>query len=391
VDGPSSEAPEAIPFNRAHFAASDLELLLSAATRGHTSGNGPLTRASEALLEDLHTVDGRRPTVLLTTSCTHALEMAALLLELRPGDEVIVPSFTFVSGAAAFMLHGGTPVFVDVDPSTMNTSAELIAAAITPRTRAISVVNYAGIGADLDRVRDLATSHGLTLIEDNAHGLGGRWSGQTLGSFGALSTLSFHETKNVTCGEGGALVINDPELVRRAEILREKGTDRARFFRGQVDKYTWVDVGSSWVLSDLLAGLLLGQLRRFDEIQRGRHEIWQQYATRLVEWAGQEGVILPTVPLEASHTAHIFTLRFDDIEVRTMFIDHLARADIKAVFHYQPLHLSAVATRTGAHPSLPVTERLADTLVRLPLFVEMTSADVDRVIKEVQSFRAPTR
>lgn len=386
MDAHPATAASSIPFNRPSFTDEDLDLLRSAATRGHTSGNGPLTRSCEDLLAEIHTVDGVRPTALLTTSCTHALELAALLIGLRPDDEVIVPSFTFVSGAAAFLLHGGTPVFVDVDPTTMNTTADLVRAAITPRTRAISIVNYAGVGADLERLRELAAEHRLLLIEDNAHGLGGRWLDRPLGTFGALSTLSFHETKNVTCGEGGALIVNDPRLVRRAETLREKGTDRARFFRGEVDKYTWVDVGSSWVLSDLLAGLLLGQLRRIDRIQQRRHEIWDRYATGLADWAHDQGVRLPDVPAEADHAAHIFSLRFSDLATRTRFIEHLAATGIKAVFHYQPLHLSEVALRTAPRSSLPVTEHLADTLVRLPLFTSLTEEDIDRIIGEVRRF-----
>jgi len=258
-----------IPFNRATFDGKELAYLAQAVADGHVSGNGPFTRRAEAALEVGHGT-GR---TLLTTSCTHALEMAALLGRFAPGDEVIVPAYTFVSTASAFLLHGATPVFVDVRPDTLNLCPDLVEAAITERTRAICIVHYGGVGATPRRFREVADRHGLLLVEDNAHGLFGVEDGGVLGTFGHLSTLSFHETKNVTCGEGGALHGNDPVLVERAEILREKGTDRSRFLRGQVDKYTWVDVGSSWVLSDLLAGVLVGQLERFEDLQARRHAI----------------------------------------------------------------------------------------------------------------------
>jgi dTDP-4-amino-4,6-dideoxygalactose transaminase len=245
-----------IPFNRASFDGHELEYLAGAIQNGHVSGNGLYTKKAE---EELRHIHGHGRT-LLTTSCTHALEMAAILLQLKPGDEVIVPSFTFVSSAAAFLLHGGKPVFADVRADTLNLNFDAVEAAITSRTRAVCVVHYAGVGAEPDQFRQLADKHGLVLIEDNAHGLFGKFKGQSLGTFGQVSTLSFHETKNVTCGEGGAIHVNDLGYVERAEILREKGTNRSKFFRGQVDKYTWVDTGSSWVLSDLLAGVLLGQL-----------------------------------------------------------------------------------------------------------------------------------
>jgi dTDP-4-amino-4,6-dideoxygalactose transaminase len=313
--------------------------------------------------------------------------MAARLLEAEPGDEVIVPAYAFVSTAAAFVLAGLTPVFVDVDPVTLGLDAEAVKASITPRTRAVCAIHYAGVGAHPDDLTRLCEQHGLTLIEDNAHGLGGRWSGTALGTFGEVSTLSFHETKNITCGEGGALVINQPELLERAEILREKGTDRARFFRGQVDKYTWVDVGSSWVLSDLLAAILDGQLERFGEIQIKRHSVWSRYAADLSPWATEHGVRLPEIPSEAEHTAHLFHMRFSDLETRSKFIAHMAAAGVSAVFHYQPLHLSDVGRRYGGFEGQhPVTEDAGDTLVRLPLFEGLTSEDVDRVVEAATSF-----
>jgi dTDP-4-amino-4,6-dideoxygalactose transaminase len=372
-----------IPFNRACFDGKELTYLAQAVLNGHVSGNGPFTRRAESMLEQGHG-SGR---ALLTTSCTHALEMSARLLDLQPGDEVIVPAFTFVSTAAAYMLHGGTPVFCDVRPDTLNLDPDLVEAAVTPRTRAICVVHYAGVAATPDRFRDIADRHGLLLVEDNAHGLFGAYRGRTLGTFGQLSTLSFHETKNITCGEGGALHVNDLDLFERAEILREKGTDRSRFLRGQVDKYTWVDVGSSWVVSDLLAGVLVGQLERYREIQEHRRSIWDRYHAGLAAWAAAHDVRTPVVPDDCEHTAHMYHLRFHGVESRTRFIDHLRERGVAAVFHYQPLHLSTIGMRLGGAPGQhPVTEAAGDELVRLPLHVGLTDADVERVVESVTSF-----
>lgn len=373
-----------ISFNRATISDGDVQLLSAAVERGHTAGNGPATAEAEQRIATMH--DGA--TTLLTTSCTHALELSARLLDAEPGDEVIVPAYAFVSTAAAFVLAGLRPVLVDVDPDTLGLDPDAVEAAITPRTRAICTIHYAGVGSHPDRMARIAEADSLVLIEDNAHGLGGAWAGRRLGTFGAMSTLSFHETKNITCGEGGALVINDPALVERAEILREKGTDRARFFRGQVDKYTWVDVGSSWVMSDLLAAILVGQLERLDAIQARRHAIWSAYAEGLAGWATEHGVRLPQIPAEAEHTAHLFHLRFADLTTRTRFIAHMADAGISTVFHYQPLHLSDVGRRYGGREGQhPVTEDAGDTLVRLPLFESLTGEQVERVISRAVAFR----
>ena len=376
--------PDPIPFNRATVSDVDIRHLIAAVERGHTAGNGPATAEAEQRLTQLH--DGA-PT-FLTTSCTHALELSARLLDAEPDDEVIVPAYAFVSTAAAFVLAGLRPVFVDVDPDTLGLDPDAVEASISPRTRAVCTIHYAGIGSHPDRMARIAADHDLVLIEDNAHGLGGVWAGKTLGTFGALSTLSFHETKNITCGEGGALVVNDPALVERAEILREKGTDRARFFRGQVDKYTWVDVGSSWVMSDLLAAILVGQLERIGAIQARRRAIWSTYADRLAPWAVEQGVRLPAIPVEAEHTAHLFHLRLSDLATRTRFIAHMAEAGISTVFHYQPLHLSDVGRRYGGREGQhPVTEDAGDALVRLPLFESLTDEQVERVIARAVAFR----
>lgn len=373
-----------IPFNRATFDGKELANLAQAVANGHVSGNGAFTKRAEQMLTDIH----RSGHSLLTTSCTHSLELCARLLDLQPGDEVIVPAFTFVSTAAAFMLHGATPVFVDVRDDTLNIDPYLAEQAITSRTRAICIVHYAGVGATPDIFKELADRHGLMLIEDNAHGLFGHYEGVPLGTFGQLSTMSFHETKNVTCGEGGALHINDDSYLERAEILREKGTNRSRFLRGQVDKYTWVDVGSSWVMSDLLAGVLVGQLERRESIQSRRLEIWQTYDQRLASWADELKVKRPTVPSNCDHPGHMYHLRLSSLDERTRFIDHLKNKDVMAVFHYQPLHLSAVGKslggRSGQHP---VTENAADTLVRLPIHLDLSPSQLDRIISVVMEFQ----
>lgn len=372
-----------IPFNRADIGKNDIELLGESISAGHISGNGPFTKRAE---EQITKILGNDRT-LLTTSCTHALEMSALLLRLKPGDEVIVPAFTFVSTASAFMLYGAKPVFVDVRQDTLNIDVDQAEAAITPRTRAICVVHYGGVGCEMERLVKLAQDHNLILIEDNAHGLFAKYRGKYLGTFGALATQSFHETKNITCGEGGALVINDASLAERAEILREKGTDRTKFLRGQVDKYTWVDTGSSWVISDLLAAILFGQLCRADEIYTQRMKIWNRYHTELQTWASKHNVAMPTVPDGCEHTGHVYHLRFQRGDQRDKFIDHLKQLGIYAVFHYQPLHLSTVGRSLGGRDGqFPVTESAGDCLVRLPLFNALTDDEQTHIIESVKVF-----
>ena len=374
-----------IPFNRADVGKHDIELLTESIAAGHISGNGPFTKRAE---EQITKIIGSNRT-LLTTSCTHALEMSALLLRLKPGDEVIVPAYTFVSTASAFMLYGAKPVFVDVRQDTLNINLDQAEAAITSRTRAICVVHYGGVACEMERLVKLANDHDLMLIEDNAHGLFAKYRGKFLGTFGALATQSFHETKNITCGEGGALVVNDASLAERAEILREKGTDRTKFLRGQVDKYTWVDTGSSWVISDLLAAILFGQLSRADEIYKQRVDIWNRYHTELETWALNNYVALPTVPEGCEHTGHVYHLRFQHGDQRDKFIDHLKQLGIYAVFHYQPLHLSTVGrTLGGRDGQFPVTESAGDCLVRLPLFNALTNDEQTYVIESVTAFNS---
>ena len=373
----------AIPFNRANIDVSDRALLATAIENGHISGNGAFTKQAESSLQD--SLGASR--ALLTTSCTHALEMSALLTKVGPGDEVIVPSFTFVSSASAFLLFGATPVFVDVEQNSLNIDPTALEKAITPRTKAICVVHYGGIAADLDKILEIAKANNLAVIEDNAHGLFSTYKGKPLGSFGNLATQSFHETKNITCGEGGALLINDESLVERAEILREKGTDRTKFLRGQVDKYTWVDVGSSWVMSDMLAAILYGQLERAVAINAQRIAIYNRYDNELRQWAVKHGVITPFHPANTTHTAHVYHLRFKVGEMRDRFIAHLAEHQIGAVFHYQPLHLSKIGRQLGGSVGdCPVTEHAGDCLVRLPLFNTLSVDEQTRVIEAINSF-----
>ncbi|HUQ01877.1 MAG TPA: dTDP-4-amino-4,6-dideoxygalactose transaminase [Kofleriaceae bacterium] len=370
-----------IPFSRPHRTGREAALVGDAIGGDHWRGDGPYTTRASTLLSPL--VGGGK--VLLTTSCTHALEMSALLLAIGPGDEVIVPSFTFVSTASAFALRGARIVFADVDPRTLCLDAADVARKVTPHTRAVVGVHYAGVPADVDGLR--AAAPGAALVEDNAHSLFGAWHGRPLGSFGTMATQSFHDTKNVSCGEGGALVLNDRALEERAEIIREKGTNRARFFRGQVDKYTWVDLGSSYLPSEILAAVLVAQLEGAADSQRARHRVWSRYHAELAPWAARHGVQQPHVPEGADHAAHIYWMRVRDLDTRQALIAHLAAAGIQATFHYQPLHLSEVGRAAGGAPGdCPVSELVADTLVRLPLYTDLDDASVDRVIAAVRDF-----
>jgi dTDP-4-amino-4,6-dideoxygalactose transaminase len=342
-----------------------------------------MTQRCQELLGRRH---NGRP-VLLTTSCTHALELTALLLGVGAGDEVIVPSFTFVSTANAFALRGARPVFVDIRPDTLNLDEAQLEDLVTPRTRAIVAVHYGGVACEMDAVCRIAERHGLAVIEDNAHGLFGRYFGRDLGTFGCLATLSFHHTKNVTCGEGGALVVNDVALVERAEMIRDKGTDRARFYRGEVERYSWQVLGSSFVLSDVLAAVLLAQLEGGATIQAKRHAIWTRYRDGLTDWANGQGVQLPVVPLHCEHPAHLFHLVLPSAGDRARVIDHLASRDIEATWHYTALHSSAMGRRVGSTPlGCPVAEAVASRLVRLPFYTNLSEGDQDRVIEAVTEF-----
>lgn len=370
-----------IVFNRPTISSPEIANARYAIDSGCTAGNGPFGQLAEKALSDLH--DGSE--VLLTPSCSSALELAARLVRFDPGDEIIVPSYTFVTTVSAFVANGATPVFCDIDPVTLGMDPREAEKLITERTRAICIVHYAGVPANPESFAKLAQKHGLVLIEDNAHGLGGVSESKVLGTFGALSTLSFHETKNITCGEGGALVVNDSGLVERARILQEKGTNRSQFLNGQIDKYTWVDVGGSWVVSDILAAILVGQLERFEEIQRRRLEIWSEYAGRLGDWAFSQGIQLP--PKNLTHTAHMFYLIFPKESMRLQFTRHLSRAGVSAVFHYQPLHRSLAGGKFHrGDRSLPVTDSVAAGLLRLPLHLGLGDADLNRIAETCKAF-----
>ncbi len=372
-----------IPFNRPCFTGNELRYIAEAVERGHISGDGYFSKQCHAFLEDRVGVKK----ALLTTSCTHALEMSALLLDIQPGDEVICPDFTFVSTINAFVLRGARPVFVDVRPDTLNLDETLLEAAITPRTKAILVVHYGGVACEMDTIMEIANRHGIPVVEDNAHGLFAKYKGRNLGTFGVMATQSFHETKNFHCGEGGALLVNDPRYVERAEIIREKGTNRSRFFRGQVDKYTWVDIGSSYLPSDVLAAFLYAQLEARDDIQAKRQRIWERYNTELREWADAHDVCLPTVPAYCEQAYHVFYLLLPSLASRTALIEHLKGQGILSVFHYLPLHLSDMGQKFGGTAGdCPVTERVSDTLLRLPLYNDLTEADQMRVIEAIQTF-----
>ncbi|HEY3476471.1 MAG TPA: dTDP-4-amino-4,6-dideoxygalactose transaminase, partial [Anaerolineales bacterium] len=319
--------------------------------------------------------------------CTHALEMSAILLDIQPGDEVIIPDFTFVSTVNAFVLRGARPVFLDIRPDTLNLDESRLDAAITPKTKTIVPVHYAGVGCEMDAIADIASRHNIAVVEDNAHGLFGKYKGKYLGTFGSMASQSFHETKNFTSGEGGALLINDPELVERAEIIREKGTNRSRFFRGQVDKYTWVDIGSSYLPSDILAAFLFAQFEQCERIQRHRRQVWEFYHSGLKDWADRHGVQLPFVPEHCEQSYHMFYVLLPNLELRQKLIAYLRERGVYSVFHYLPLHLSDMGQSFGGKMGdCPVTERVSDQLVRLPFHNALTSAEQERVIDLLQAF-----
>jgi dTDP-4-amino-4,6-dideoxygalactose transaminase len=375
-----------IPFNRSATVGKELQYVAEAMMIGQIAGNHAFTRKCEDLLTKL----GGHRKALLTTSCTHALEMSALLLDLQPGDEVILPSFTFVSTANAYALRGAKPIFADSRADTVNLDETKLEALFTPRTKAVVVVHYAGVACEMDRIADLCKARGVALIEDNAHGLFGKYRGRPLGSIGDFATLSFHETKNITCGEGGALGVNAAKYLDRAEILREKGTNRSQFFRGMVDKYTWVDIGSSYVMSDLLAAFLYGQLEQWHRVQDARKQLWERYHLHLASWCREQGVRQPTVPAHCDQAYHMYYLVCPSLEFRTAFLEHLKKQGVLAVFHYQALHLSTMGRQFGGEPGqCPVSESLADTLVRLPFFNEMTREEQQRAVDAVTSFRGP--
>lgn len=372
-----------IPFNKPSLTGDELNYLTQAIEKYHISGDGIFTSKCHQWLEKHFKI----PKALLTTSCTHALEMTAFLLNVKPGDEVIIPSFTFVSTVNAYVNRGATPVFIDIRPDTLNLDEELLDRLISPRTKAILPVHYAGVGCEMDAILEIAEEHHIPVVEDNAHGLFGKYKGKYLGTFGCLATQSFHETKNITCGEGGALLINDPHFIERAEILREKGTNRSRFFRGQVDKYTWVDIGSSYLPSDMLAAFLYAQLESYETIQLKRQKIWEYYHANLKDWAEGNGVRLPYVPNYCQQPYHMYYILLPSLEIRQGLIEHLKAARILSVFHYLPLHLSDMGRKFGGKiGDCPVTENLSDRLLRLPFYNTLTINEQERVINTILEY-----
>ncbi len=372
-----------IPFNIPPFVPECETYLHEVVLKRKICGDGEFTRRVSACLEGMTGA----PKALLTTSCTSALEMAALLLNIQPGDEVIMPSFTFVSTANAFALRGATIVFVDIDPVTMNLDPECVRAAITPRTKAIVPVHYAGICCDMDALQTIATKHGLAMVEDAAQAVTSTYKGRQAGTLSDIGCFSFHETKNFSMGEGGAAILNHPEFIERAEILREKGTDRSRFFRGQVDKYTWVDIGSSFLPSELNAAYLLAQLERHQDITRARMARWNQYQEAFQPLAREGRIDVMQIPEGRTHNAHMYYLKARDLDERTALISLLKERDILAVFHYIPLHSAQAGLKYGRfHGEDRHTTRESERLVRLPLYLELTEGECAKVIDAVQAF-----
>ena len=385
--GPLAPAPARLPFNRPPVAGGELAAVRAALASDRLSGDGPFGRRCEAWFAAR--LGAAR--TYLTPSCTHSLEMAAMLLDLTPGDEVIMPSYTFVSTANAFVLHGARIVFVDVRPETMNLDERLVEAAITPRTRAIVPVHYGGVGCEMDAILDIARAHDLMVIEDAAQAVGATWKGRPLGAFGEIGAFSFHETKNLTSGgEGGLTILRDDRLAARAEVIREKGTDRSRFFRGEVDKYSWVGPGSSLLLNEISAACLWAQIEASDAILSARRAIVARYRRGLGDLAAAGRVAFQEAPDHAQANGHLFYIKLADLAERTAMIAHLKAAGIQAAFHYVPLHSSEAGRRFGRFAGEDrYTTRDSERLLRLPVFHGLTRADQDRVITSVQDFFAP--
>jgi len=375
--------PIKIDFNKPQLIGKEFDYITDAIDRSHISGDGFYTKQCQVLLEkELHASK-----VILTTSCTHALEMSAILSNIDTEDEVIIPSFTFVSTVNAFVLRGAKPVFVDIRADTLNIDENLLRDKINQRTKAIVPVHYAGVGCEMDSILATAREYDLTIIEDNAHGLFGKYKGKHLGTFGSMATQSFHETKNITCGEGGAIILNDTNLIERAEIIREKGTNRSKFFRGMIDKYTWVDIGSSYLPSDILAAFLYAQLESRELIQNKRRQIWEYYDQNLNQIAINKGIGLPHIPNHCQQAYHMYYLLLPDLETRQRLIAHLKESGIISVFHYLPLHLSDMGKKFGGKlGDCPITESISDRILRLPFYNTLSHEQQDHVINTISNF-----
>jgi len=372
-----------VKFNKPPFLGKELEYMAEAVNRDKLSGDGSFTSRCHSLLES--TTGAKK--ALLTTSCTHALEMAAILCDIQPGDEVIMPSFTFVSTANAFVLRGAKIVFVDIRPDTMNIDETLIEAAITDKTKVIVPVHYAGIACEMDVIMEIAERHNLLVVEDAAQGVGATYKGKPLGAIGDMGAFSFHETKNVSCGEGGALLINNDRFIERAEIIREKGTNRSRFFRGEVDKYTWCDIGSSYLPSELNAAYLLAQLESMEFINQNRLTTWNYYNDGFVDLIGKEKVSTVVIPPTCEHNAHMYWLKTKDLEERTSLIDFLRENGVYAVFHYIPLHSAEAGKKFGKfHGEDVYTTKESERLLRLPMYYGMDDFDKSKVVDVVRRY-----
>ena len=375
-----------VPFNRPFVVGNELHYIAQVVALGQMASDGQFTRRCSEFLEKRFAI----PRVLLTPSCTAALEMAAILCDIQPGDEVVLPSYTFVSTASAFVRAGARLVFVDIRSDTLNIDETQIENAITERTKAISVVHYAGVACEMDNIMEVANRHGVRVVEDAAQGVNSFYKGRALGSIADIGCYSFHETKNYVCGEGGALCINDPSLVERAEIIRDKGTNRQEFFRGQVDKYTWVDIGSSFVPSELCSAFLFGQLEQLDEILDRRRNLHENYSNAFKETIGSGTIQIPTVPSDCVSNYHMFFVVFNSEKIRDAMIEHLNRSGVHAVTHYVPLHTSPFGRTVCAEGHLPVTDKISRTLLRLPFYTGITPAEQSRVVDVFSSFTAST-
>ena len=373
-----------INFNQPYIARNQQKYTGEAFENHHISGDGPFTKKCSLYLEKYFNVKR----ALITTSCTHALEMSAILLNLKKGDEVIVPSFTFVSTPNAFILRGAKPIFIDIRSDTLNLNEDKLEELITENTKAIYLVHYAGVGCEMASIMEIAKKYRIDIVEDNAHGLFGKYKGKFLGTFGKFAAQSFHETKNISCGEGGALIINDSNFIERAEIIREKGTNRSRFFRGQIDKYSWVDIGSSFLPSDILAAILLSHLEESQNIQRKRKEIWETYDHVLREWAHDNKVKQPFIPSHCEQSYHMYYLLLPNSNTRQAFIRHLKGRGVHSVFHYVPLHASEMGAKYGyAEGDFPVTEKISSCLVRLPMYYDLSPVDLAQINQAIMEFK----
>jgi len=375
-----------IPFNKPSVGDLEIKYVEQSIQSGLLSGGGIFSEKVQSSLKEKLSTQGE---VLLTTSCTHSLEIAAILLDLKPGDEVIVPAYTFPTTALAFVMHGANLVFADSRADTFNIDENKLTNLITDKTKAIVPVHYAGVACEMDTIMAIASFHDLVVIEDNAHGLFGRYKGRALGTIGHLSCQSFHETKNLSCGEGGALVINDTQYLERAEIILEKGTNRKRFFRGQVDKYSWVDKGSSYVLADILAALLYAQLNRAEEIQRKRKALWDNYYNKLSSWADVNNVRLPFIPVEAEQAFHMFYLVMPTSEGRDKLIAYLNKIGINAVFHYLPLNSSEMGMQYVKPDSDPckTAKQVSERIVRIPFYTDMKRREQEFIVNSILEFK----